>query len=457
MTAGQASLDAVLTHVEGHRDAFLARLVDYLRQPSISALDVGIAETAQCLVGTFERLGFSVDCPQTPGHPVVVARRDDVPGAPTVLLYGHYDVQPVDPLGEWTTPPFEPDIRGGRIYARGAGDNKGQHLAQILAVESWLAVHGSLPCNVVFLLEGEEEVGSPHLAGFVERHRHMLQADLAVTADGTRDPSGAPTLKMGVRGLVAFELRAKGASRDVHSGNLGGVVPNPLWTLVRLLATMRDDDGHVTIEGFNDAVLPASALDRAAVARLPSDPQGLAASLGLAHFDAPRERGYLDRLMFHPTLTVNGLHGGYGGPGLKTVIPCEAVAKCDARLVADQDPAEILRCIRAHVARHAPEVDVIALASVPSSKTPLDNPFMPAVLRAIETGQGGAPLVYPVTGGSLPDHVFTRILGIPAFVTPYSDADQCNHAPDENITIAGFLGGIRTGAALLGQLGAMRR
>jgi acetylornithine deacetylase/succinyl-diaminopimelate desuccinylase-like protein len=245
-----------------------------------------------------------------------------------VLLYGHYDVQPPDPLDLWISPPFEPTIRDGRIFARGVADNKGQHLAQILAIESHLKVHGALPCNVILLLEGEEEVGSPHIADFVRDNRELLQADLAVTADGPLHPSGHPTIKFGSRGVVNFELHARHAKRDVHSGNFGGVVPNPLWTLVHLLATMKNERGDITIEGFHDDIVPPTPQELEAAARLPLDLAAVKGSLGLERLDVPPERDYYERLCFRPTLTINGLHGGYGGPGAKTVLPHEAVAKC---------------------------------------------------------------------------------------------------------------------------------
>ena len=264
-------LAAVFTHIDTQRDSFVARLIDYVRHPSISAHNVGIREVAEILVGMLTGLGLDTRLIPTAGHPMVVARWLQAQGAPTVLLYGHYDVQPPDPLDLWISPPFEPTIRDGRIFARGVADNKGQHLAQILAIESHLKVHGALPCNVILLLEGEEEVGSPHIADFVRDNRELLQADLAVTADGPLHPSGRPTIKFGSRGVVNFELHARHARRDVHSGNFGGVVPNPLWTLVHLLATMKNERGDITIEGFHDDIVPPTPQElrsrRAAAAR----------------------------------------------------------------------------------------------------------------------------------------------------------------------------------------------
>jgi acetylornithine deacetylase/succinyl-diaminopimelate desuccinylase-like protein len=447
-------LTDIFTYIEAQRDAFVTRLIDYVRHPSISAHNFGIREVADILVRMLDALGLETELVPTSGHPMVVARWLKADGAPTVLLYGHYDVQPPDPLELWVSPPFEPTIRDGRVYARGVADNKGQHLAQILAIESHLKLRGRLPCNVILLLEGEEEIGSPHMAEFVEKHRDLLKADLAVTADGPLHPSGLPTVKFGSRGVLSFDLVVKHANRDVHSGNFGGVVPNPLWTLVHLLGTMKNAGGEITIEGFHDAIVPPTAEEREAAARLPLDLDGIKQSLGLTRLDAPAGRGYYERLCFQPTLTINGLHGGYGGPGSKTVLPHEAIAKCDIRLIDAQDTADILRKVEAHVRKHAPEVSVVSHgAGMQPAKTKMTSPHAARIRRAIESAHGVAPLLFPAGFGSLPNYAFTRILGIDAFVTPYGNADEANHAPNENLKLDCFHNGIRTGAALLEELG----
>jgi acetylornithine deacetylase/succinyl-diaminopimelate desuccinylase-like protein len=452
MTAS-SKLSDVLAHVDAHRESYLARLLDYVRHPSISAHNIGIKEVAGILVDMLSKLGLDTRLVPTAGHQMVVARCLEAKGAPTVLLYGHYDVQPPDPLELWHSPPFEPTIRDGRIFARGVADNKGQHLAQILAIESHLKVHGRLPCNVILLLEGEEEVGSPHIADFVREHRDLLKADLAVTADGPLPPSGRPTVKLGSRGVISFDLRVRHASRDVHSGNFGGVVPNPLWTLVHLLATMKNERGEITIEGFHDGIVPPTAEEREAAAKLPLDLDEIKRSLGLTRLDQPAERDYYERLCFRPTLTINGLHGGYGGPGSMTVLPHEAVAKCDIRLVAKQDTADILSKVKAHVRKHAPEVVVVSEGpGMQPSKTPITSKHLAPIRRAILAAQGVEPLIYPAGFGSLPGYAFTDILGIDAFVTPYGNADEANHAPNENLKVECFYNGIRTGAALLDEL-----
>lgn len=449
-------LEKVFAYIEAHQDTFVARLMDYVRHPSISAHNIGIGEVAALLVDMLRGLGMEAETVATKNHPMVLGRRDVSPDKPTVLLYGHYDVQPADPLDLWDSPPFEPTIRNGRIYARGVGDNKGQHFAQLLAIESYLAIHGELPCNVIFLLEGEEEIGSPHIADFVREHADRLKADLVVTSDGPLHESGLPIVTFGVRGVAGFELRAKTASRDVHSGNFGGVVPNPIWKLVHLLSTMKNPSGEITIEGIVEPVIPATNYEREAVSKLPIDLDVVKAELGLTDLDAPKDRGYYDRLMFHPTLTINGFHGGYGGPGMKTVLPCEALVKCDIRLVEPLTPDYVFEKVRAHVALHAPDVEFVPLNGMLPSKTPMTSPYAEPIRKAIVAARGVEPLLYPTVGGSLPDYVFTKILGLPAFVVPYANADEANHAPNENLEIVRFIDGIKTGSALLAMIGDIK-
>ena len=448
-------LNDIFAYVDEHAQAFLARLIDYLRRPSISAYGEGIGEVAEYIAGVMRQMGLSVRIMSTSGWPMVFGEYYVGDGAPTVLLYGHYDVQPPDPLEEWISPPFEPAIRDGRLYARGVGDNKGQHFAQLMALETLLACRGTLPCNVKVLLEGEEEVGSPHMPEFVSEHRDELQADLVIFSDGPVHENGESTLCFGVRGVLDIELRAHGANRDLHSGHWGGIVPNPLWTLVHLLATMKNEQGEVTIDGFYENVLPLTELEREALAHLPIDVDEVKSSLGLKRLDEPQERGYFERLAAWPTLTINGIHGGYGGPGSKTVLPHEAVAKCDIRLVEAQTAGEILAKVKAHVQRYAPEVSVTSYGGMDPSKTPLDSPFTEPIRQAIRAAQGAFPLLVPAMGASIPEYVFTKTLGIPTFGVPYANADEANHAPNENMEVARFFLGIKTGAAMLSYLGAI--
>ncbi|MEM7343356.1 MAG: M20/M25/M40 family metallo-hydrolase, partial [Chloroflexota bacterium] len=335
------------------------------------------------------------------------------------------------------------------------GDNKGQHFAQILAIESLLACYDELPCNVIVLLEGEEEVGSPHIAEFVRQHRDKLQADLVITADGPVHETGQSCIMFGVRGMISFDLKARGANTDLHSGNWGGIVPNPIWTLVHLLSTMKNDQGHITIDGFYDSVLEPTPLEESALNRLPLDLEGVKSTLELSQLDQPLERPFFHRTMFQPTLTINGFHSGYGGPGSKTVLPHEALVKCDIRLVEAQSIEDTFAKVKAHVERHAPDVEFIANGGMEPSKTALDSPFTEPIRQGMIAAQGSDPLLIPSAGGSLPDYVFTKILGIPAFGVPYANPDEQNHAPNENLEVERFFSGIKTGAAMLTYLGAM--
>jgi acetylornithine deacetylase/succinyl-diaminopimelate desuccinylase-like protein len=448
-------LGDILAYIDSQREAYLARLLEYVRMPSISAHGIGMDVVAAVLLEQLAGMGMEAQLVPTAGWPMVLGRRFDAPGAPTVLLYGHYDVQPPDPLEAWVSPPFEPEVRAGRIYGRGVGDNKGQHFAQLLAIEATLACRGRLPCNVIVLLEGEEEVGSPHIAAFVRERRALLNADLVITADGPVHESGRASILFGVRGVLSFELRARGANQDLHSGNWGGIAPNPIWSLVHLLATMKDASGRITIDSFYDRVQPPTELERAALAALPVDEARIRRTLDLARLDEPQERGIAERLSLWPTLTINGLHGGYAGPGSKTVLPHQAVAKCDIRLVADQSVEQVRALVEAHVRRYAPEVEFVFQGGMDPSKTPLDSPFTGALQAAVAAGQGEEPLLVPAMGGSLPDYVFTKILGVPAFVIPYANADEANHAPNENLEVERFYKGIKTGAALMAYLGSV--
>jgi acetylornithine deacetylase/succinyl-diaminopimelate desuccinylase-like protein len=450
-------LDDVFHRIDEHREELIQRLVTYASQPSVSATGEGIAEAAELASRALEEAGVQASIMETGGSPVVIGtgpwRQDRL----TVLIYGHYDVQPPDPVEAWRTPPFQPTLVDGRLYGRGTADNKGQHLAQILAMEGLRTAFGELPCNVKVLLDGEEELGSPNLPAFVERHRDLLDADLAIWSDGPVHESGRWCLVFGVRGIVTFELRARGANRPLHSGNWGGVAPNPVWTLVHLLASMKDQRNRVTVDGFYDQVRPLAPLEAEALERMPLDLGRVLSSLGLQRLDEPADRGFYERLVAWPTFTVNGLHGGYGGPGSQTILPNEAIAKCDVRLVPDQRTGDVLAKLEAHVARHAPGVELVAGGHMEPSRTPIDSPFTEPIRQAMVAALGAEPLLVPPLGGSLPAYVFTDILGLPTFGVPFANADQTNHAPNENLEVERFIGGIKAAASVLAHLGAMGR
>lgn len=452
-----ANLDQVLDRCDSddQRKRDLADLIGLLRQPSISAQDIGVAECARLVAGLLREAGLRTELLPTARHPMVYGEWLHAPGKPTVLIYGHYDVQPPDPLDAWVSPPFEPTIRDGRLFARGAGDNKGQFFAQVAAVRAWLETAGRLPVNVKFLIEGEEETGSPHLDATVAAHRDRLAADLVYTSDGPVFDNARPQICFGVRGMLYVELTAVGARHDLHSGNFGGVAPNPAWTLVRLLGTMLNEQNQVTIDGFSAAVRPVADRTRAALDAIPLDLDRALGAIGLDRLPPPAGVPYFDRLMTRPTLNIAGFTSGYGGPGSKTVLPATATVKMDMRLVPHQRPDDIYDRFAAHVQQHAPEVTVRRLGSMEPSFTPLDHPLAEPVRRAARRGFGADPVDVPLLGGSLPDAVWTQTLGLPSFVVPYANSDEDNHAPNENIEVERFFAGIRTCAALLAELGTV--
>lgn len=445
-------LAKVYSHIDAGLDGSVAGLFEFLAQPSISTLGVGISEMASMLAARMEELGIRTKVMPGPGHPFVYGERMVDPAKPTVLVYGHYDVQPVEPLDAWSTDPFKPVVRDGRIYARGAGDNKGQLYAQLMGVKATMEVRGELPLNVKFLFEGEEENGSPNLEGFVRRNRRMLKADVVYTSDGPVHESGRPMLVFGVRGLLYVELTARGAARDLHSGNWGGPVPNPAWELVKLLGTMKGPSGRVLIEGFYDGARRPTRAERAAFGRIPLDRGSVARSLELETAQIAAAGEFYAKLMAEPTLNICGIYGGYTGRGAKTVIPSSASVKMDMRLVPDQDPADIFRKLERHVARHAPGVAIRLMSSTPPSRTSIDGPFAAPIARAVKDATGMDPVLYPSLGATLPDHAFTRVLGTPSVIVPYANIDESNHAPNENIKVENFARGIKCCAAVMESL-----
>jgi acetylornithine deacetylase/succinyl-diaminopimelate desuccinylase-like protein len=406
---------------------------------------------------SMERSGLHARLIEGHGPPAVYGERIVSRDLPTVLIYGHYDVQPAEPSPEWSSPPFEPVVRDGRMYGRGTSDNKGQHLAQLWALRAVLAARGELPVNVKMLIEGEEEIGSPHLPALVDEHRILLGADVAVTSDGPVHRSGRPQLVLGTRGQLGVEMTSRGANREAHSGSLGGLLPDPSWPLIHLLSTMRGPTGDITVQGFHDSVRAPTPAERRLLAELPLDLAGHLESYGIDALPAPDDAGYYERLMLRPTMTVIGLGSGYCGPGVKTLIPHRATARLDIRLVPDQDPDEIFALLQKHVAEHDPSVELTRLSAVPPSRTPIDSPYVGVISEAVTAATGQRPFVVPSLGSTLPNHVFTGILGIPSVLVPYANPDQNNHAANENFELRRFRDGMRICAALLDHVAASGR
>ena len=457
MTAVPRDLDAFLTA----NDARIRReLFDLLAIPSVSARSEHDADTrhaAEWLAESLRRAGLVGTVHETPGHPIVVGEYRAAPaGAPTVLVYGHYDVQPAEPLELWTSPPFTPTVRDGRIYARGSVDDKGQLFLHVKALEAHLVVRGRLPVNVIVLAEGEEEVGSEHLAQFIESHRELLRCDAVVISDSSMFAPGQPSILSSLRGLAYFQIDVQGPAQDLHSGSYGGAVVNPAMALARILATMHDADGRVAIPGFYDAVRDWPEHVREQMRGLPFADETFREETGAPALDG--ERGYtvLERLWTRPTCEVNGLLSGYTGEGAKTVLPAKAMAKVSCRLVPDQDPATIERLMREHVERVAPaavRATVTALHGGRPWRAELDGPLFDAARRALAAAFGREPVITG-EGGSIPVvGDFERVLGAPVLLMGFGLPGENAHAPDEWMSVENFTKGMRAVAVLLEELG----
>ncbi|QQK79353.1 M20/M25/M40 family metallo-hydrolase [Salicibibacter cibi] len=439
--------------ITSRREEYLEQLFTLLRQKSISAQNIGIEECALLVKELMKEAGIkNTSLMETDGYPVVYGEMIQDPEALTLLIYGHYDVQPPDPVEEWLTPPFEPTIRDGKIFCRGVGDNKGQLLAQVLAIKTYLDHYGSLPINIKFLFEGEEENGSKNLASFIEKNKDMLKADLVYTSDGPMHDSGAPYVLLGVRGMLYIEMTTKGANWDNHAGNKGNIVPNPAWRLVNLLNTMYDKHGHILIEGFYDHIRQPSEREKRIMKNLPFDLNQVAEGIGYKDLDMDGET-YYNKLTMKPTFNIAGFTSGYSGKGMKTIIPSEATVKMDMRVVVDQDPKDIYEKVCSHVQKYAPDVEVKYLGDMIPSRTSTENKLVEVVTKAVHDSYNQEPVLQPSLGGSLPDYVWTKILGLPSVIVPYANFDEANHSPNENMNVENFFNGIHCTCHVINYLG----
>jgi len=452
------------TYLDAHQSRFLDELVEFLRIPSISAIpahapDVQRAAEWVAMRASLAGLEHAQILP-TGGHPVVYADWLHAPGKPTVLIYGHFDVQPVDPLELWTHPPFEPYVHDGRVYARGASDDKGNMLAPLLALEALMRTGGALPINVKVFFEGQEEIGSPQIGLFLAAHKDLLACDMVLNADGGQYSETEPALLVGLRGLCALQIDVTGPRMDLHSGSYGGIVMNPIHALVMLLSSMRGADGVITVEGFYDAVRPLSAEERQRIAAVPFDIEALKAELAIpATFG---EAGYtpLEANWVRPTLEVNGIWGGFQGEGVKTVLPSTAHARITCRLVPDQDPATILRLLQAHVERHTPPgVSVSVTPSTSMAKpylVPEDDPGNRAARALLRELYGREPYVVR-SGGSIPIcTLFHEHLGVYPTSFGFGLLDERQHSPDEFFRLSSFRKAQRAYGLMLERLGQLQ-
>lgn len=448
--------EAKLTaYLQDNADRFTAELLDLLRLPSVStdpARKSTMQDTAQFVATSLERLGFDASVRPTALHPVVYAELISDKALPTLLIYGHYDVQPAEPLELWNTEPFEPVVRDGQIWARGASDDKGQFYAHIKGVEAALAVSANrLPVNLKFLVEGEEEIGSPNLDEYVREHADELAADAVIVSDGAMVGPGVPTLTRALRGLVYVEVRIRTAARDLHSGAYGGAVPNAIHVLSEMISKLHDADGSVTIPGFYDDVAELSAEELEQLNAVPFDGARFLDQVGVQHGVGEGGRSVLERIWTRPTLDVNGIAGGFQGEGSKTVIPATAMAKISCRLVANQDSGKIMKQLDRYLRDLAPEgteVEVLHLGAGQPAVTPAGFEALEEAARALRQAWG-REAVHARTGGSIPVvNTFQELLGAPVVLLDMGLETDNLHAPNEHFSLEGYQQGIHAAALL---------
>jgi acetylornithine deacetylase/succinyl-diaminopimelate desuccinylase-like protein len=456
------ALDRIDQYMESHRAAFEEQLKALIRIPSISAQpdhDADTRRAAAFVRDDLASMGLKAELIETKRHPIVRAEWLGAPGKPTLLIYGHYDVQPPEPLEPWHSPPFEPTVRNGNLYARGATDDKGQMFTHLKAAEAWLKTAGKLPVNVKFLIEGEEEVGGASLAAYVAEHADRLACNYAVISDTSQFAPGIPAITYGLKGLAYFEIHVQGANRDLHSGSFGGAVANPLNALATILASLKGEDGRIRIGGFYDDVRPLAGWERAEFAKLPFSEAEFQADLGVTSLEG--EAGYttLERKWARPTCDINGTFGGYAGPGPKTVLPCKAGAKLSFRLVPDQSPEKVERQFRDHVASVCPRgvtYEIHTHHGAPAVLVNVDTPGVHAAVRAIEKGFGTKP-VFMREGGSIPVvGLIKEHLGVDTLLLGWGQSDDNLHGPNEKFSLADFHRGIKSSAYLLQEISDVR-
>ncbi len=452
-----------IDYAEAHRGEFLSELKDLIRIPSISTTPdhkQDVRRAAEWVANQLRQIGMTtVEIYETPGHPIVFGSWMGAPGASTILIYGHYDVQPADPLEEWVTGPFDPTERNGNLYARGSTDDKGQMFAHLKGVQSLMQTNsGKLPVNVKFLIEGEEETGSTNLDAFMESHKDLLRADVTVISDSHIQSLDQPSIVYGLRGLVYMEIEVKGPRTDLHSGSFGGGVHNPAQVLCEIITSLHNPDGSIAVKGFYDKVHKLTEKERALMAEVPLTEEEWKEHTGVRQ--SWGEAGYTlrERIGARPTLEVNGLIGGFTGVGAKTVLPAKAMAKVSCRLVDEQDPYEIEKLVRSHVESVAPStvtVEVRGLNYGYPSVVPIDSPAIGAAITAYERGFGAKP-VFMREGGSIPvvatiQHMFN----IPVLLMGFGLPDDALHAPNEKFSLECFYRGINTSVAILEELGKL--
>ncbi|MCA9014276.1 MAG: dipeptidase [Planctomycetaceae bacterium] len=451
-------VEQVRTYLEEHQDRFVSELVEFLKIPSVSADSTLKSETrqgAEFVLKQMEAAGLESRLVETAGHPIVYGAWKKAAGKPTVLVYGHYDVQPPDPLDQWTTPPFEPDIRDGHIYARGATDDKGQMYTHIKSVEAWMKTHGELPVNVVFVIEGEEEVGSNNLDRFLEENHDLVASDIAVISDTSQYAPGIPAITYGLRGILACEVIVRGPKQDLHSGVFGGAVTNPGNALAKMVAALHDDQGRVQIPGFYDAVLELTQEERDQFAALPFDEAKFMNDLGVNAVAGEAGFTTLERRWARPTCDVNGMISGYTGEGPKTIVPAQARVKLTCRLVPDQDPKALTKALEQFLRDQLPAgltMEFIDFHGCRGLVFDFHSPYMSAARSAIEQAFGAAPVMIR-EGGSIPVvETFQKLVGVETLLLGWGQNTDNLHSPNERFSQEAFRQGTLASALLWQEL-----
>jgi acetylornithine deacetylase/succinyl-diaminopimelate desuccinylase-like protein len=457
MIAPQAA--ALVNYVRENRERYLDELKGWIANPSISADPAhhgDVRRSAEAVVARMRAAGLTeAEVLETAGLPIAYGSWLHAPGAPTILIYGHHDVQPADPLELWTSPPFEGTVRDGNIFGRGSVDDKGQVLMHLAALEAHLKINSRLPLNVKVVIEGEEEIGSPSFEAFLAQQQERLACDAAVISDTAVFAEDIPSLTVSLRGLVHWEITVHGPATDVHSGYFGGVVKNPLEALAQIIAGLKDADGRIAVPGFYDGVREPSAAERAELAALPYDETREAAVLGVPELAGEANRSPLERIWLRPTLEINGMYGGYQGAGVKTIVPSFATAKISSRLVPGQDPAAVKHAVQTYIESRAPRgvrVEIRSGGDVRAVETARDHPAVAAAARAMERGFGKPPVFIGVGGTIGPVSSFDRILHLPQVLIGVGLPDDATHAPNEKFSLRQFYGGIETMTYLYTEL-----
>ena len=444
--------------IESRLDENLQELSELCSKPSISAQGIAMEETAQLVSALFAQRGFKTSVMPSKGFPVVFAERKGQ-SERTLLFYNHYDVQPAEPLDQWDSPPFEPIIRDGKMYARGVSDDKGHILCRLAAIDALLEINGELPCSVLFVVEGEEEIGSINLPQFLEMNRQRLAADACIWEFGSVNHEGTPIQIAGMRGSCYVELNVRTASRDAHSGLGGSIFPNAAWRLIWALGTLKDGDEHIRLPGFYDKVVAPTEEDLAHLAQLPDEAEHLRQTYGLHGFLKDLQGGIALKVeeVFKPTCTICGVTTGYQGPGIKTVLPAQASAKIDFRLVPDQHPDDVLQQLRRHLDdKGYGDIEITYLGGEPAGRTDLNDPFLQMVVESARDVYGVPQLIRPMIGSSGPYHMFQEILQVPIATAGVCYPDSRPHAPNENLVIENFVNGARHTARILANFGQFK-